>query len=187
MMHALLVSALLMLWSGIMLSPCMRCSCPAQWASVVVQSRAPLSSLLNRPVRSSRAAHSSRGSTCRLEPAGSHGVWGLDDYQFLPFLWGASQLVGHPYIRPGSIHSQEVLDMSADDYLYLSCVRFVKQARARPRTALCCIVSHARPWCCLWHSPPFALPLLMILQPLPGTRHLRVLVIMRSWSAPERG
>ncbi|CEP08044.1 hypothetical protein [Parasitella parasitica] len=73
--------------------------------------------------------------TYSLEPAGSHGVWGLDDFQFLPYVWGSAQLINHPKLTPRSVvedrsistSQREVVDTFADDYMYFRCIQYILQ------------------------------------------------------------
>lgn len=40
------------------------------------------------------------------------------------------QLINHPLIRPKSIHNPDILEEFGDEYLYLQCIKFVKQVGA---------------------------------------------------------
>lgn len=77
-------------------------------------------------------------NTYWIEPAGSHGVWGLDDYQFLPFYFGASQLYSHKHLKPKSIRSADFLEHFKDDYMYFKCIDNINKVKTETLS---------------WHSP----------------------------------
>ncbi len=74
----------------------------------------------------------------RLEPAGSHGVWGLDDYHCLPFYFGACQLYAlsqaetpglDALAQPKVINEPDILKEYGDCFLYLACIRYIRQLK----------------------------------------------------------
>lgn len=62
----------------------------------------------------------------KLEPAGSHGAWSLDDYHLLPFVLGAAQLDGNDMgIQPSSIRSE-----SADKtFMFMNAVDEARRSK----------------------------------------------------------
>ncbi|XP_064891917.1 serine/threonine-protein phosphatase 2A activator isoform X2 [Columba livia] len=67
--------------------------------------------------------------TYRMEPAGSQGVWGLDDFQFLPFIWGSSQLIDHPNLEPRHFVDEKVVNENHKDFMFLECILFITELK----------------------------------------------------------
>ncbi|RWS22330.1 serine/threonine-protein phosphatase 2A activator-like protein, partial [Leptotrombidium deliense] len=68
----------------------------------------------------------------RLEPAGSHGVYSLDDFQFLPFLFGSSQLVRHPLLEPRNFYEPEVFNANSEKFMFHSAIQFIHKVKTGP-------------------------------------------------------
>jgi len=71
-------------------------------------------------------------TTYRMEPAGSHGVWSLDDYQFVPFIWGSGQLVDHPRLKPCHFVEPDYYESFSKDFMFLGCIKYIAKVKSGP-------------------------------------------------------
>lgn len=80
-----------------------------------------------------------------LEPAGSHGVWGLDDYHHLPYVFGGAQLIDAEMrpvkpsatleamlILPKHICDRSKVDALKEDYIYFGMIAWILENKTGP-------------------------------------------------------
>ncbi|EWC46885.1 hypothetical protein DRE_03897 [Drechslerella stenobrocha 248] len=74
--------------------------------------------------------------TYNLEPAGSHGVWGLDDHSFLPYIFGSAQLAATPEgsgpPAPGSIVEESTVARERKRNMYFGAIGFIRDVKTGP-------------------------------------------------------
>ncbi|CAL9734847.1 serine/threonine-protein phosphatase 2A activator 1 [Monosporozyma servazzii] len=71
--------------------------------------------------------------TYNLEPAGSHGVWGLDDFFHLAYIWGASQWCEQEdIIAPRDLVSKQQYDFYKDKNFFSQTISFIIHVKTGP-------------------------------------------------------
>uniref|UniRef100_A0A060T902 Serine/threonine-protein phosphatase 2A activator n=1 Tax=Blastobotrys adeninivorans TaxID=409370 RepID=A0A060T902_BLAAD len=74
--------------------------------------------------------------TYTLEPAGSKGVWGLDDHFHIPYILGSAQIVDitkpdapTPSLPPKSVLDKQIVKEQAPVNLYFSAIAFIYKVK----------------------------------------------------------
>ncbi|CAN6608026.1 serine/threonine-protein phosphatase 2A activator 1 [Trichomonascus vanleenenianus] len=77
--------------------------------------------------------------TYNLEPAGSHGVWGLDDHFHLPYILGSAQLADitqpdtpTPRTPPKMVLRKQYMEDLSGENLYFAAINFINQMKRGP-------------------------------------------------------
>ena len=62
----------------------------------------------------------------RMEPAGSRGVHAIDDFQFAPFIFGSSQLIGNKQrLIPDNYLNPQTVEIYQRDNLFFEAIQYI--------------------------------------------------------------